>query len=118
MTLKERNPTLPGVSHRLNLCYINYYYGPKKGLFSREHNSSKFQNHQWLQSKDIYRLHKPVRKKFKYRKTIVPVGKVLMQADFIDFSLFKSYNGNYKYILVVIDSFSKKAYTVNFKTSK
>ena len=34
-----------------------------------------------------------------------------MQADFIDFSLLKSYNDNYKYILVVVDVFSKKTFT-------
>ena len=31
-----------------------------------------------------------------------------MQADLIDFSSLKQYNDNFKYILVVIDVFSKK----------
>ena len=39
-----------------------------------------------------------------------------MQADLIDFSLLKSYNDHYKYILVVIDVFSKKAFTAYLKT--
>ena len=39
-----------------------------------------------------------------------------MQADLVDFSLLKSYNDNYKYILVVIDVFSKKAFTAHLKS--
>ena len=38
-----------------------------------------------------------------------------MQADLIDFSLLKSYNDHYKCILVVIDVFSKKAFTAYLK---
>ena len=39
-----------------------------------------------------------------------------MQADLIDFSLLKLYNDRYKCILVVIDVFSKKAFTAYLKT--
>ena len=39
-----------------------------------------------------------------------------MQADLVDFSLIKSYNDNYKYILVVIDVFSKKAFITYLKS--
>ena len=39
-----------------------------------------------------------------------------MQADLIDFFLLKLYNDHYKYILVVIDVFSKKAFTAYLKT--
>ena len=39
----------------------------------------------------------------------------LMQADLVDFSLIKSYNDNYKYILVVFDVFSKKVFTAYLK---
>ena len=59
-----------------------------------------------------YTLDKPVRKKFKRRKTIVPGARFQMQADLVDFSLLKSYNDNYKYILVVVDVFSKKAVVI------
>ena len=55
-------------------------------------------------------------KNFKRRKTIVPGANFQMQADLIDFSLLKSYNNHYKYILVVIDVFSKKAFTAYLKT--
>ena len=71
---------------------------------------------QWLRLQDAYTLHKPVRKKFKRRKTIVPGTNFQMQADLIDFSLLKSYNGRYKNIVVLVDVFSKKAFTAFLKT--
>ena len=39
-----------------------------------------------------------------------------MQADLVDFSLLKSYDDNYKCILVVVDVFSKKAFTAYLKS--
>ena len=87
---------------------LNYYNPKKEASFSGAHRFPKA-TQQWLQSQDIYTLHKPIRKNFKRRKTIVPGANFQMQADLIDFSLLKSYNDHYKYILVVIDVFSKKS---------
>ena len=57
------------------------------------------------------------KKKFQTQKNkIVPGANFQMQADLIDFSLLKSYNDHYKYILVVIDVFSKKAFTAYLET--
>ena len=39
-----------------------------------------------------------------------------MEANSIDFFLLKSFNDRYKYVLVVIDVFSKKAFTAYLKT--
>ena len=92
--------------------YLDYYDPKKSGSFSGSRRFPK----QWLQSQDTYTLHKPVRKKFKRRKTIVPGAHFQMQADLVDFSLLKPYNDNYKYILVVVDVFSKKAFIAYLKT--
>ena len=94
---------------------LNYYNPKKEASFWGAHRFPKA-TQQWLQSQDTYTLHKPVRKNFKRRKTIVPGANFQMQADLIDFSLLKSYNDHYKYILVVIDVFSKKAFTAYLKT--
>ena len=89
------------------------YYDPKKsGSFLGTRRFSK----QWLQLQDTYTLHKPVRKKLKRRITIVPGARFQMQANLVDFSLIKSYHDNYKYILVVVDMFSKKAFIAYLKT--
>ena len=94
---------------------LNYYNAKKEASFSGAHRFPKA-TQQWLQSQDTYTLHKPVRKNFKRSKTIVPGANFQMQADLIDFSLIKSYNDHYKYILVVIDVFSKKTFTAYLKT--
>ena len=93
---------------------LDYYVPKKEASFSGAHRFPK-PTQEWLQSQDTYTLHKPVRKNFKRRKTIVPGANFQMQADLIDFSLLKSYNDRYKYILVVIDVFSKKAFTAYLK---
>ena len=84
----------------------------KSGSFSGARRFPK----QWLQSQDTYTLHEPVRKKFKRRKMIEPGACFQMQANLVDVSLLKSYNDNYKYILVVVDVFSKKAFTAYLKS--
>ena len=91
---------------------LDYYDPNKSGSFSGARRFPK----QWLQSQDTYTLHKPVRKKFKRKKTIVPGARFQMQADLVDFSLLKSYNDNYKYSLVVVDVFSIKAFTAYLKS--
>ena len=69
----------------------------------------------WLRTQDVYSLHKQVKTKFQRRKTIVPGAQFQMQADLIDFSGLQKYNDNYKYILVMIDVFTKYAYAVSLK---
>ena len=95
------------------------YHDPQKvGAFFR---ARSFQNVaksplKWLKSQDVYTLHKPVRRRLPRRKTIVPGANFQMQADLIDFSSLKQYNDNFKYILVVIDVFSKKGFISFLKT--
>ena len=87
------------------------YYNPQKvGAFSGAHSFQKVAKSplKWLKSQDVYTLHKPVRRRFPRRKTIVPGANFQMQADLIDFSSLKQYNDNFKYILVVLMFFPKK----------
>ena len=64
----------------------------------------------WLLTQDAYTLHKPVRRCFPRRTIIVAGPKQQFQADLIDFSRLEKYNDGFKFILVVIDVFSKYAY--------
>ena len=84
----------------------------KPGSFSGIHSFAKVSKKpkKWLKTQDTYTLHFPVRKRFQRRKTIVPGAKFQMQADLIDFSALKHFNDGYKYIVVLIDVFSKVAY--------
>ena len=95
------------------------YFDPKQvGAFSDAHSFQKVVKapQKWLKTQDVYTLHKPVRRRFPRRKTVVPGANFQMQADLIDFSNLKQYNDNFKYILVVIDVFSKIAFTCYLKT--
>lgn len=64
----------------------------------------------WLKSKDSYTLHREVTRKFKRRKYIVSGIDSLWQADLTDFTSFSKSNDNFKFILFVIDVFSRQAF--------
>lgn len=64
----------------------------------------------WLQSQETYTLHKPVQKNFPRNKYILSNFNELWQADLSDLRTYEQYNDGFKYILCVIDVFSKYAY--------
>ena len=70
---------------------MNYYNPKKPAYFTGHHSFSKVAKNSknWLQSQDVYTLHKSVRCRFPRRKTIVPGAKFQFQADLIDFSALK-----------------------------
>ena len=96
--------------------FLSYYNEKKKknGAFS---GATAFQRtapnpkiKKWLSTQDTYTLHKPIRRRFPRRKVVVAGLKQQFQADLIDFSYLQKYNGGFKFILVVIDVFSKYVY--------
>lgn len=112
----------------LNLRYYNpshpLGFGSKSQLFKALKNISKnpatrekvLEN--WLSSQNIYTLHKPVRWKY-YRRRIVALGiNHMWEADLIDFSKLDGENDGYKYILVIIDVFSKRADAIPVKNKQ
>lgn len=64
----------------------------------------------------VNELHKPIRRNFKRRSTIIKGLDDLWQADLAQMDLYSSSNKNYKFILVVIDCFSKYAWARALKT--
>ena len=69
----------------------------------------------WLESQDVYTLHKPVRYKFPRRKVIVAGPNQQWQADLVDVSRLSRHNQGNKFLLTCIDVFSKKAWVVPLK---
>ena len=55
----------------------------------------------------VMELHGPGRRRYPRSRTIIKGLDVLWQADLADLQAFARDNGGYKYILVVIDCFSK-----------
>ena len=104
--------------------FLDYYNENKPGSFSGaaafQRTAQNPEAKKWLLTQDAYTLHKPVRRRFPRRKIIVAGPKQQFQADLIDFSRLQKYNDGFKFILVVIDVFSKYAYVecIKNKTSK
>uniref|UniRef100_A0A1Y1MVM7 Integrase catalytic domain-containing protein n=1 Tax=Photinus pyralis TaxID=7054 RepID=A0A1Y1MVM7_PHOPY len=64
----------------------------------------------------VNELHKAARKNFPRRRTIIKGFDDLWQADLAEFIPYAKENKGYKYILVVIDCFSKYLWTRGLKT--
>ena len=90
------------------------YYDPSRagsygGIRSlvRDIGASEREVRNWLMSQDAYTLHKPPKKHFKRRKTISMGIDDLWQADLVDLTSLARQNDGYKFILTVIDVFSR-----------
>jgi hypothetical protein len=75
---------------------------------------------EWLKGEFTYTLHKQVRKNFKRNPIIVKGIDDQWEADLVDMQEFAPQNSNNKYLLTVIDVFSKYAWVkaVKNKTAK
>lgn len=70
----------------------------------------------WLRSQETYTLHKPVQRHFTRNKYILSNYNELWQVDLSDMRTYSKYNDGFKYILCVIDVFSKYAFARPMKT--
>lgn len=64
----------------------------------------------------VNELHRDARKKFQRRRTEIRGLNETFQADLVEMIAYESVNRNYKYILTVIDVFSKYAWAIPIKT--
>ena len=62
------------------------------------------------------KLHKPALKNYARRRVVVRGLDETWQADLVNVSIYARYNNGYKYLLTIIDIFSKYAWTVPTKT--
>jgi transposase InsO family protein len=70
---------------------------------------------EWLAEQESYGLHKPVRRRFKRRKIYAHGIDYLWQADLVDMTHLADDNDGFRYLLTVIDVFSKYAWVVPLK---
>jgi len=61
-------------------------------------------------------LHRPIARRFKRRRVYVSNINKIWSADLMDKSSISTHNKNYKYLLNVIDLFSKYAYSIPLKS--
>ena len=71
---------------------------------------------QFLRAQDAYTLFKPVRWKFPRRKTLSRGLHHQHQMDIVDLQNLKTYNDNHKYLLTIIDVFSRQAWAYCLKS--
>lgn len=64
----------------------------------------------------VNELHKPALKNYRRRRVIMRGINDLLQADLVEMIPYAQINKNYKYILTVIDTFTKFAWAVPIKT--
>ena len=69
----------------------------------------------WLTEQEAYSLHKPVRRRFARRKIFSRGIDYLWQADLVDMIHLADHNDGFRYLLTVIDVFSKYAFVVALK---
>ena len=75
---------------------------------------------EWTRSQDAYTLHKPIRTKFKRRKTIVAGIGEQVQMDLMDVKSHREWNDGTTFLLTAVDVFSKRgwAFPLKSKTGK
>ena len=66
----------------------------------------------------VEELHKPIRRKFQTRKIIVNHIDEIWAADLVEMQRFSKWNKGYRYLLMVIDVFSKYGWIVPLKDKK
>ena len=97
------------------------FAGPDK-LYRIVKKEGKFQIgrrkiRQWLQDQDFYGLSRNVIGKFPRNKYVVNTIDSLWEMDLADLSNIRSHNDNYKYLLFVIDVFSRYLWIQPLKAS-
>lgn len=63
----------------------------------------------------VNELHKPARKNFKRRRVIIKGFDDLWQADLVEMGAYAELNKDFRYLLTVIDTFSKFAWAIPIK---
>jgi len=66
----------------------------------------------WLETQDAFTMHRPVRKRFPRNPYTVTNIDDVWEIDILDLSSLKKYNNNHRYLLQVIDVFSKYLHSI------
>lgn len=70
----------------------------------------------WLRGQLAYTLHHPARRRWTRNKIIVEEKDEQWEADLVDMQEFSRFNSGYKYIITLVDVFSKYAYAIPIKS--
>ena len=73
---------------------------------------------EFIENLPTFQLHKPLTEKITFRKTMVSYTDQQWQADLVDMQTFEKENKGYRYILTVIDIFSRYAWALPIKSKR
>jgi len=110
--------------HGKNTKMAALYYNPEKStafstldkLTAALPKKNKSDVKAWLQYQDAYTMHRPVRKRFSRNPYTVSNLMDVWECDILDMQSLAKYNDTYRYILSVIDVFSKYLHLLPIKT--
>jgi Integrase core domain/Domain of unknown function (DUF5679) len=96
------------------------YYDPKTGFsgindLQRKTGKSQKVVKEFLNQQDTYTLHKPARKFFKRERVYIHDIDEQWQSDLVEMIPYSKENCNFKYLLTVIDCFSKFGWAIPIK---
>ena len=101
------------------------YYDPKHSAsfstldkLAEASGYSKASVKKWLKAQPTYTLHRNARKKYPTRGYVTHAIDEQWQADLADVSLIERYNSGFRFILTVIDLFSRYAWARPLKTKR
>ncbi len=93
------------------------YFNPKEsGAFSgldkfytnaKKYGKSKTSTKKWLQTQDVYTLHRPVRRRFKRNRVITGGALIQFDIDLCDVGNLSKYNDGVNFLLIIVDCFSR-----------
>ncbi len=112
------------ISKKKKLALQRVYFNPKhpaafggiNKLWTSIRGAKKTQAQKWLSNQRIYQLHKPIRKKFPRNRVIVSSIDEQWQSDLCDMQNVAKQNDGIKFLLTIIDLFSKYAWVCPLKS--
>ena len=118
MKLKRKLNPKPKQKPKRNLTEFdkNFANLEQPGAYSRKILHYIKHKEKELRKNQVYSLHGPRRKKFPRRKLVVYYPGQIIQMDLVDMQKISTKNKNFKYILMIIDCFSKKVWAEPLKS--
>ena len=118
--LKELNVLNPkGIREKIDKNLVRAILGKKRklGWGITDDDDDAADDDEWT-NELTDELHKPVRRKFRKRVVFAKDVDSIWAADLVDMQYYARTNQGYKYILMVIDVFSKYGWAIPLKTKK
>lgn len=126
-TSKKKPKTINNIDAFLKKAFYDpkspvSYFGPEKIFrYAKEKNVKGITRKKikdWLKKEEAYTLYKGSRKKFPRNRIVVEGPNQQWDADLMDMGEFSTENDGVKYVLMVIDLFSRYGYTILLENKK